>query len=548
MRMKKLFLLLIALVLMLPVKAQEMSRPQVEEGRLAEVTRLYEANEVRAAFDLVKQELEENKRNGYAYFLMGLIIWDSSPEELKLTEMEARLVYDANVLLQIWNRAIKYLPKKDLYYKSVAYFYKAKVLQSVENFDESNKMLDKAFALNKDIEFLQEKGQNYIFMGKYDVAKAMFEETNSIKPTSANCVGIAVACINLGQYDEAIEMARKAVGFADDRMDWALAQMARAYVLKGDLPGAIEPAVDSYMISQIDWVGELLEEAKNKHPELLVSRLKIALIEHPSKEVFIKDFLSRIYYWELDDCRNAIKYAEEVKQLEPTYLYPYSILALSHVDLGEYDKALCDLDTWAEMDSLVSGLSSLHYLYHMAYYGQGKLDKSLESINQAIALDPEKASFYQLRGEIYRYMGRIDDAIDDYTMALTLDSTVSYYFLSRGVLLKQQNKNVAAAADFYKVVELNSGRGGETAYAYFYLGDSAKALETLVEGYAEKRIDDYNAACLYSLLGQKEVALRYLERSLDNGFRNFNHIDRDEDFDNIRDLPEFEALIERYKN
>jgi tetratricopeptide (TPR) repeat protein len=125
---------------------------------------------------------------------------------------------------------------------------------------------------------------------------------------------------------------------------------------------------------------------------------------------------------------------------------------------------------------------------------------------------------------------------------------VSYYFLSRGVLLKQQNKNVAAAADFYKVVELDNGRGGETAYAYFYLGDSAKALETLVEGYAEKRIDDYNAACLYSLLGQKEVALRYLERSLDNGFRNFNHIDRDEDFDNIRDLPEFEALIERYKN
>ena len=162
--MKKLFLLLIAFVLMLPVKSQEMSRSQVEEGRLAEVTRLYEANEARAAFDLVKQELEENKRNGYAYFLMGLIILDSSAEELNLTEMEARLVYDANVLLQIWNRAIKYLPKKDLYYKSVAYFYKAKVLQSVENFDESNKMLDKAFALNKDIEFLQEKGQNYIFM------------------------------------------------------------------------------------------------------------------------------------------------------------------------------------------------------------------------------------------------------------------------------------------------------------------------------------------------------------------------------------------------
>ena len=543
--MKKLFLLLIALVLMLPVKAQEMSRSQVEEGRLAEVTRFYEANEARAAFDLVKQELEENKRNGYAYFLMGLIILDSSAEELNLTEIEARLVYDANVLLQIWNRAIKYLPKKDLYYKSVAYFYKAKVLQSVENFDESNKMLDKAFALNKDIEFLQEKGQNYIFMGKYDVAKAMFEETYRIQPTSANCVGIAVACINLEQYDEAIEMARKAVGFADDRMDWALAQMARAYVLKGDLPSAIEPAVDSYMISQIDWVGEMLEEAKNKHPELLVSRLKIALVEYPNKEDVIKDLLMGVYYWELDDCRNAIKCAEDLNKMHPDYLYPYSILALSHIDLGEYDKALCVLDTLVKLDSTAS---SVHYFYHLAYYGQGMLDKSLESINQAIALDPERASLYQLRGKVYRYMGRIDDAIDDYTMALTLDSTVSYYFLSRGVLLKQQNKNVAAAEDFYKVIELNSGLGGEMAYAYFYLGDSAKALETLVEGYAEKRIDDYNAACLYSLMGQKEMALRYLERSLDNGFRNFNHIYIDEDFDNIRDLPEFETLIERYKN
>ena len=175
--MKKLFVLLTVIVTMAMAQAQEMSRPQVEEGRLAEVTRLYEANEARAAFDLVKQELEENKRNGYAYFLMGLIIMDSSPEELNLTEMEARLVYDANVLLQIWNRAIKYLPKKDLFYKSAAYFYKAKVLQSVENFDESNKMLDKAFVLDKDIEFLQEKGQNYIFMGKYDVAKAMFEKS-----------------------------------------------------------------------------------------------------------------------------------------------------------------------------------------------------------------------------------------------------------------------------------------------------------------------------------------------------------------------------------
>jgi tetratricopeptide (TPR) repeat protein len=325
----------------------------------------------------------------------------------------------------------------------------------------------------------------------------------------------------------------------------ALAQLARAYLEKGDIESAIEPAIDSYMLDQIDWVEDMFDVFKGEAPELFVARLKIALVEYPNKEDVIKDFLMRVYYWNLDDYHNAIKYAEDLNKMYPDYLTPYTILALSHIELGEYDKALCDLDTLVKRDTLDI---TAHYLYHRAYYGQGLLDKSLESINEAIALDPEVADFYQLRGKLYYYMGRIDDAIDDYSMAITLDPTESYYLLNRGVLLQQKNKKIAAEEDFNKVIELESGRDVRLAFAYFYLGDSAKALEILVEGYAEKEIDDYNAACLYSLMGQKEMALRYLERSLDGGFRNFVHIDLDKDFDNIRDLPEFKALIERYKN
>ena len=543
--MKKLFVLLTVIVTMAMAQAQEISRPQLETGRVAEAVGLYENGDNQKAIELLLQEIEVNKKNGYAYFYQAYMSYYSSLEELGLSEEEARKIYGPDFFFKTYDKAMKYIPKKDKFYHSLCYYYKALVYRNISEYDESNEMLDKGFKLNHDADFLQEKGQNYIYLEKYDMAQAMFVEANAIEQTSDSYVGLAVAYINLERYDEAIEAAQQAISYEDSGLPWALAQLARAYVAKGDIENAIEPAIDSYMLDPIEWISDMLDFFKEEKPELFVARLKIALVEYPNKEDVIKDFLMGVYYWELDDCRNAIKCAEDLNKMHPDYLYPYSILALSHIDLGEYDKALCVLDTLVKLDSTAS---SVHYFYHLAYYGQGMLDKSLESINQAIALDPERASIYQLRGKVYRYMGRIDDAIDDLTMALTLDSTESYYFLSRGVLLKQQNKNVAAAEDFYKVIELNSGLGGEMAYAYFYLGDKAKALETLVEGYAEKKIDDYNAACLYSLMGEKEMALRYLERALDKGFRNFNHIYLDEDFDNIRDLPEFKALIERYKN
>ena len=57
----------------------------------------------------------------------------------------------------------------------------------------------------------------------------------------------------------------------------------------------------------------------------------------------------------------------------------------------------------------------------------------------------------------------------------------------------------------------------------------------------------YDAACLYAIMGDSETALRYLEDSLEKGFRRFAHIRRDRGLDNIRKLPQFNNLIEEYE-
>ena len=105
-----------------------------------------------------------------------------------------------------------------------------------------------------------------------------------------------------------------------------------------------------------------------------------------------------------------------------------------------------------------------------------------------------------------------------------------------------------ARLDFLEVVRLDSiPEQTECAdFAYFYLGEKKKAIK-LMNLILEKEKDYYDAACLYSLMGEEEKALTYLRKSLENGYKSFNHIRRDHDLDNIRNTPEFKIMVSEFE-
>ncbi|WP_460472824.1 TPR end-of-group domain-containing protein [Emticicia fontis] len=57
----------------------------------------------------------------------------------------------------------------------------------------------------------------------------------------------------------------------------------------------------------------------------------------------------------------------------------------------------------------------------------------------------------------------------------------------------------------------------------------------------------YYFACLFALQNQSEKSLLYLESAINKSFRDFKYIETDTDLNNIRHLPQFSALIEKYK-
>ena len=51
----------------------------------------------------------------------------------------------------------------------------------------------------------------------------------------------------------------------------------------------------------------------------------------------------------------------------------------------------------------------------------------------------------------------------------------------------------------------------------------------------------------YTLTTNKSEALKYLEQAILKGFKDFNHIEKDKDFEWLRTDPDFLSLISKYK-
>ena len=53
----------------------------------------------------------------------------------------------------------------------------------------------------------------------------------------------------------------------------------------------------------------------------------------------------------------------------------------------------------------------------------------------------------------------------------------------------------------------------------------------------------YNVACLHSRLGEKEKSIEYLTKAFENGYTNYDWLNRDPDLDSIRNEPAFIELM-----
>ena len=87
---------------------------------------------------------------------------------------------------------------------------------------------------------------------------------------------------------------------------------------------------------------------------------------------------------------------------------------------------------------------------------KGNFDEAIRYYSKAIAIKPDSADLYFVRGRAYKQSSQLDSAIDDFTKAIALRPAHAEAFNQRGVTYIGLGENRKALADFNKACEFGN--------------------------------------------------------------------------------------------
>jgi protein O-mannosyl-transferase len=210
-----------------------------------------------------------------------------------------------------------------------------------------------------------------------------------------------------------------------------------------------------------------------------------------------------------------------------------------------------------EADSAIALAPDIPMFYNdrgMALSNLKRHEEAITMYDMAIALNPGNANYYANKGNTLRDLQRYEEAFTMYDMAIALNPENADYYSNMGTALFYLQRYEEAIDMYSKAIilepdsaELYNNKAAALTYLRQY-EEAIRLYERCIELNRENEIVYYyNIGCLYSMQNDSENALLSLEQALAKGYSDFNWIRQDTDWDNIREMDEFKALIEKYE-
>jgi len=264
------------------------------------------------------------------------------------------------------------------------------------------------------------------------------------------------------------------------------------------------------------------------------------------------------FYYKFHQYDLALKDINKAIELKPEKYAFYEYRADLYLEQDNLVELLQDVNTLMKMDATIpdAHIYKGRYLLQMDSLNEAFncFDKAIQIYESNNAPCYVMSMCYRSRARLNFAFGKIDNAITDLTKAITKvkDSKKDNLLMLRAnaYLAKEDIKNAyqdigAAFANKPDTLTL--------AFLYALKGETKKTEEIIPFIIAKQCsiekcncVNLYNVACLYAIVNNKEKALEYLEKSMQNGYDKFNWIQADYDMKNIKNLPEFNALIQKY--
>jgi serine/threonine protein kinase/Tfp pilus assembly protein PilF len=291
----------------------------------------------------------------------------------------------------------------------------------------------------------------------------------------------------------------------------------------------------------------------------------------------------------------GIKYFEEAIALDPTYALAYTGLADSyslHIDYRNvpvheghqkaklYARKAIELDdTLAEAHASLAWSSFIydwdwhgaarefrraieldpryapaHQWYAFMLASQGNFDEALLEAHTAQENDPSSVSVRRSLGYAYFYARKYEQAHYHLDRAIAMNPTAEESFRVQGLILTLQKQFPAAERVLREAVALAPECGSYTkatlAYSLAAGGDPSYARQLAAE--LEERlkveyVSPVEQAIVYIALGEKQTALDWTERAIDERRGWVAYLRVHPIVDSLRGEPRFNALVQRMK-
>jgi len=483
------------------------------------------------ALEYFGKDLQENPKSGYPNLFIGMIHAGYDEFGQALTAID---------------NAIKYLPKKDKEYLCRAYLIRSYINLSLADTVKALDDYASAARINpEEYDIYKERADVYYEQGKYDLADADYRKMISLRSGDvAGYMGLGRNANALKHWDEAIKQFDYVTKLSSNYSS-GYAFRAESYIGLEKWDEATDDIISSLNCEFDNKALYLATTLKEPALTMMVTKMKVQAAKSPYEGMW-PFAIASVYEGKND--KKAIEYYTKANDIDASDVI-YYMISKCYLNMGNYNMALNAIDQALNMDS-----TDVDYMVCRAniLYEMGDEAAALAHWNKVIEENPDNAYCYYLRGVFKNHTGDNEGAVEDLSMAIVLNPKDAYSYISRARIYKDQGKTDLVEADCKKVIEIEDtpAKYNCISYAYLYLGENDKAIEACNSIIARDTTDAgsyYDAACVYSLMRNHDMAMEYLKKCFEHGYKNFSHIKRDNDMDYLRDTEDFKALIEQYQ-
>jgi len=228
-------------------------------------------------------------------------------------------------------------------------------------------------------------------------------------------------------------------------------------------------------------------------------------------------------------------------------------LAEAHAATG-YIRAYYEWD-WRAAEQEFRRALELRPNYTDAYFSYSRflasrrrLDEAIAQLDRAVELDPLSLSLQANRALLDYFAGRYAVAASRLREILKSDSTDALVKWGLALVVEQQGRPNEAIAILEPISASSLNRKSSLGHAYGVAGNSVRARSVLAALHAQAArsyVPSYYFALVHAGLGQRDQALRYLERAYEERSTVLAYLLIDPRLASLRDDPRFLALARR---